>query len=156
MTDDNEKTLKRDVIDSLNKATKFLQKSLPELAKLIKTFDVVERTRKISDRKNIETISEGLMKVADAILIPREVLKHAASDFQLNELFSKIETFIAKANPAFVEMFSKEVVPTEAPTQESTKKPHVKKPRSKKESHKKTASKKVPPKRKAKRSSQRN
>ena len=111
MTDDKEKALKREIIESLNKARGFLQQSLPEIAKVIKTFDVVERVREISNSKNIETISEGVKKLADATLIPREVIKHAASDFQLNDLFSKIQAFVGKANPAFADLFSNEVVP---------------------------------------------
>jgi hypothetical protein len=152
MTDDNEKTLKRDVIDSLSKARGFLQQSLPEIAKLIKRFDMVERAQKISDSKNIETISEGVKKLFDAAVIPREVIKHAASDFQLKDLFSKIEAFIARANPTFVAMFSKEALLTEAPTKEPLIKPRVKKSQSKKERREKTVSKKLIPRSKAKRS----
>ena len=152
MPDQKGKTLKRDVIESLNKAKGLLQQSLPEIAKLIKNFDVVERARKISDSINIETITEGGKKLIDATLIPREVIKHAASDFQLNDLFSKIEAFIAKDSPASVDMRSKEELPTEAPTKETSKKPRVKKPQSKKRRFKEAVSKKVIPKSKTKRS----
>jgi hypothetical protein len=154
MTDDREKTFKKDVIESLNKAEGLLQQSLPKIAQLIKNFDAVERAKAISDPKNFETIGQGLMKLADAILIPREVIKHAASDFQLKDLFSRIEAFIAKANPAFMDLFSKKAIPAEAPTKEPSKKSRVKKPRSKKKGEK-MASKKVPPKRKTKRSPKR-
>jgi wyosine [tRNA(Phe)-imidazoG37] synthetase (radical SAM superfamily) len=148
MTADKEKTANRGAIESLIKAKVLLQQSLPEIAKLIKTFDVVERARKLSDPKNIETISEGVKKLADATLVPREIIKHAASDFQLKDLFSTIERFIAKANPAFVDMLSKEVVPKEAPTKEPSKTPRVKKLRSKRKSLKKAASKKARPQKK--------
>lgn len=156
MTNDKNKPPKTDVIESLNKARGFLQQSLPEIAKLIKTFDVVERARKISNSKNIEAISEGVKKLADATLIPRDVIKHAASDFELNELFSKIEAFIAKASPAFLDMFSKEVVPKKAPTKEPSKKPRVKRTRLKRKVLKKAVSKRARPKSKTKRSSKRN
>jgi hypothetical protein len=157
MNDDKKKTFKKGVIESLYKVNGLLQQSLLEIAQLIKNVDVVGTAKKISDPKKIESIGDGLKKLADADF-PRVMIKHAISDFQLKDLFSTVEAFIAKVNPASVDMPSKETLPKEISTNETlskeapSEKVRVKKPRSKKISPKKTVSKKTPSKKKTKRS----
>jgi hypothetical protein len=150
MTDDQEKTFKRDFIERLNKVKGLLQQSVPEIRELIKTSDVVETARKLIDPKNIEKISEGLKKLADAKL-PQATIKQAVIDFQLNDLVAKAEELVAKANLTLVKIFSKDTLPTETPPNETpTKKVHLKKAPSKKTRLKKTVSKKTPSKKKTK------
>ena len=136
MTDDQEKTLKRDVIERFNKARGRLQQSVPEIRQLIKTSDVVETARKIIDPKNIEKVRDELKKLADANL-PCAVIKQAVIDFQLKDLIAKAEALVATANLTFSKMFSKETPSTEPPTHETS---------SNKTPPKKTRSKKAPPK----------
>src|ERR1039458_890641 len=156
MTNDHKKTFKGDVIERLNKAKGRLQQSVPEIRQLIKTSHVVETARKIIDPKNIERISDGLKKLADANL-PHTIIKQAVIDFQLKDLFAKAEALVAKANPIIAKMFSKDPLPTEMPTNETSsnetpsKKVRLKKPPSKETRLKNTASKKTPSKKKTKR-----
>jgi hypothetical protein len=155
MTDDQLKTFKRDFIERLNKVKGLLQQSVPEIRELIKTSDVVETARKLIDPKNIEKISEGLKKIADATL-PQAIIKQAVIDFQLNDIVAKAEELVAKANLTLTKIFSKDTLPTETlPNEKPTKKVRLKKAPSKKTRLKKTVSKKTPSKKKTKRSSKR-
>src|SRR5260221_3359142 len=112
MTDDQGKTLKKDIIERLSKAKGRLQQSFPEIQQFIKTSDFAETARKIIDPKNIEMISDGLKKLADAKL-PHSIIKQAALDLQLKELLAKIEALVAKANFTFAKSVSKVTLPTE-------------------------------------------
>jgi hypothetical protein len=143
MTDEQEKTFKRDVVESLNKLKGRSQQSVPEIRQLIKTSDVVETARKIIDQKNIEWISDGLKKLANANL-PRAIIKQAVIDFQLKDLFAKAEELVAKANLTFANIFSKDAPPTETSTNETS---------SNETPSKKARLKKTPSKKKTKRSS---
>ena len=160
MTDDQENTFKRDFIERLNRVKGLLQQSVPEIRELIKTSDIVETARKIIDPKNIEKISEGLKKLADAKL-PQATIKQAVIDFQLNDLVAKAEELVAKANLTLAKMFSKdnlsaETLPNEmSSNKKSSKKARLKKTPSKETRLKKTVSKKRRSKNKTKRSSKR-
>jgi hypothetical protein len=157
MTGDQEKTLKRDVIERFNEAKGRLQQSVPETRHLIKVSDVVETVRKIIDPKNIEKVRDGLKKLADANL-PQGVIKQAVSDFQLKDLIAKAEALVAKTNLTVAKMFSKETFPGETATNETSsnetaaKKARLKKGSSKRTSVKKSISKRKLSKKKTKQS----
>lgn len=157
MTADQEKTVKRAVIERLNKAKGHLQQSVPEIRHLIKASEVFETVRKIIDPKNIEKVRDGLKKLADANL-PQAVIKQAVSDFQLKDLIAQAEALVARTNLTVAKMFSKETLPNETPTDEtSSDKKAAKKARSKKglsmgKSVKKSILKKKPAEKRAKRS----
>lgn len=129
--------------------SKRLQQAFPEVRQFIKTSDVVETARKIIDPKNIERISAGLKKLADAKL-PHSIIKQAVNDLQLRDLLAKAEALVAKANLTF----SKDTLPTETlpddtPSKESPpKKAALNKTPSKEARLKKTVSKKAPSKKK--------
>lgn len=155
MTDNQDKTFKRDFIERLNKVKGLLQQSVPEIREIIKKSDVIETARKIIDPMNIEKISEGLKKLAGAKL-PQATVKQAVIDFQLIDLVAKAEELVAKANLTFVKIFSKDTLSTETlPNETPTKKVRLKKAPSEKTHLKKTVSKKTPPKKRTKRSSKR-
>ena len=152
MTDDQGKTFKKDVIERLDKAKGRFQQSFPEIQQLIKTSNVVEAARKIIDPTNIEKISDGLKKLADAKL-PQSIFKQFASDIQLKDLLAKAEALVAKTNLTFAKTVSKDTLPAETPPNESAaKKAGLKKTPSTKTRLKKTVSKKVLSKKKKKRS----
>jgi hypothetical protein len=144
MTNVKKRAVKRGIIESPNKANGLLQQSLLEIAQLLKNANVVEKAIKIIDPKNIESISDGLKKLVDAEF-PRIMIKHAISDFQLNDIASTVKAFIEKADSAATsnEMSSKDT---------SSKKVRAKKPLSKKISFNKKGSKKTPLKKKPRRS----
>ena len=150
MTDDQGKTFKKDVIERFDKAKGRLQQSFPEIQQLIKTSNVVEAARKIIDPANIDRISDGLKKLADAKL-PQSILKQFASDLQLKDLLAKAGALVAKANLTFSKTASKDTPPTETfpnetSSDEPSKKARLKKTPSKgvrlKKTLKKTPSKK--------------
>jgi hypothetical protein len=148
MTDDHGKTFKKNVIDRFDRAKGRLQQSFPEIQQLIKTSHVVEAARKIIDPTNIERISDGLKKLADAKL-PQSIFKQFASDLQLKDLLANAEALVAKANLTFAKTVSKDTLPTETPPNESpAKKAGLKKTPSRKTRLKKTVSKKAPSKKK--------
>jgi hypothetical protein len=148
MTDDHGKTFKKNVIDRFDRAKGRLQQSFPEIQQLIKTSNVVEAARKIIDPTNIERISDGLKKLADAKL-PQSIFKQFASDLQLKDLLANAEALVAKANLTFAKTVSKDTLPTETPPNESpAKKAGLKKTPSRKTRLKKTVSKKAPSKKK--------
>ena len=134
--------------------SKRLQRSFPEIRQLIKTSDVVETARKIIDRKNIERISDGLKKLADAKL-PHSKIKQAVEDLQLKDLLAKAEALVAKVNltlPVSKDSPPRETFPNDTPSKESPrKKAGLKKTVSKGPRLKKTASMKAPSKKKTKR-----
>lgn len=128
-----------------------------EIRQLIKTSDVVETAKNLIDRKNIERISDGLKKLADAKL-PHSIIKQAVNDLQLKELLAKAEALVAKANLTFPKTVSKDTLPTETfpndtPSNElPSKEAGLKKTPSKDARLKKTVPKKAPSKKKTKRS----
>ncbi len=142
--------------------SKRLQQAFPEVRQFIKTSDVVETARKIIDPKNIERISAGLKKLADAKL-PHSIIKQAVNDLQLKDLLAKAEALVAKANLPFAKTVSKDTLPTDTfpndtPSKESPskkaglKKTPSKKARLKKARLKKAVSEKASSKKKTKRS----
>ncbi|HEY6859812.1 MAG TPA: hypothetical protein VI358_08515 [Pseudolabrys sp.] len=152
MADDHGKTFKKGVIDRFGRAKGRLKQSFPEIQQLIKTSNVVEAARKIIDPTNIEKISDGLKKLADAKL-PQSIFKQFASDIQLKDLLAKAEALVAKTNLTFAKTVSKDTLPAETPPNESAaKKAGLKKTPSTKTRLKKTVSKKVLSKKKKKRS----
>ncbi|MGZ4964832.1 MAG: hypothetical protein ACXWC8_19930 [Limisphaerales bacterium] len=156
MTDDQGKTFKKDVIERFDKAKGRLQQSFPEIQQLIKTSNVVEAARKIIGPTNIERISDGLKKLADAKL-PQSIFKQFASDLQLKDLLAKAEALVAKANLTFAKTVSRDTLPTETfpnetpPNELPSKKAGLKKTPSKGTRLKKTVSKKTLSKKKTKR-----
>jgi hypothetical protein len=137
--------------------SKRLQQSFPEIQQLLKTYDVIGTARKIIDSKNFEKISNGLRKLADTKL-PHSIIKQAASDLQLKDLFAKAEALFAKANLTLSKDVSNESLPTQTPPNDETsstvspsKKAGLKKTPSRKTELQQTVSKKMPSKKKTKR-----
>ena len=87
MTDDQENSFKRDVIERLNKAKDCLQQSGPEMRKLISASGVFETAKKIIHSKNIERISDGLKKLADVNFHAR--IKQGVVELKPKHLFAK-------------------------------------------------------------------
>ena len=129
MTDDQEKTFKKDVIERFDKAKGRIQQSFPEIQQLIKTSNVVEAARKIIDPAH-------------------SIFKQFASDIQLKDLLAKAEALVAKANLTFAKTVSKDALPTETFSERRLRANHLqrklelKKTPSKKTRLKKTVSKK--------------
>jgi hypothetical protein len=97
----------------------------------------------------------AIFRFADANL-PNVILKHAVSDFQLNDLFEKAKALFAKANLTFANRDSKDTRRTKTPKIEKPPKTvRLKKTPPKKRSAKKTVSNKPPSKKKTKRRSKR-
>src|SRR5262245_26941744 len=95
MTDDQERTFKKEFMERLDKAKGLLQQSFPEMQQLIKTSNVIEVARKIIDPA-------------------QSIFKQFADDIQLKDLFVKAEALVANANLTFAKTISKEAPPTQA------------------------------------------
>ena len=113
MADDQEKAFKKELMERLDKAKGRLQQSFPEIQQLIKTSNVVEVARKITDPA-------------------QSIFKQFADDIQLKDLFAKAEALVANANLNFAKTISKDapstqVFPNETHSNELPPKKAVKK-----------------------------
>ena len=137
MTDDQEKSFKKDLIERLDKAKGRLQQSFPEIQQLIKTSNVVVAAGKIIDPA-------------------QSIFKQFANDIQLKDLLAKAEALVARANLTITKTVSKdtsltETFPNETPTNElPSKKAVLKKAPSKEVRQKKPLKEKAPSKKKTK------
>ena len=95
MTNDQEGAFKKEFMDRLDKAKDRLQQSFPEIQQLIKTSNVLEVARKITDPA-------------------QSIFKQFADDIQLKDLFVKAEALVANANLTFTKAISKDTPPTQA------------------------------------------
>ena len=94
MTDDQEKSLKKEFIERFDKAKGRLRQSFPEIQQLIKTSNVVEAARKIIDPAH-------------------SIFQQFASDIQLKDLLAKAQALLAKADLTFAKAVSKDAVQAE-------------------------------------------
>jgi hypothetical protein len=130
MDDDQEKAFKKEFIERLDKAKDRLRQSFPEIQQLIKTSNVVEVARKITDPA-------------------QSIFKQFADDIQRRDLFAKAEALVAKANLTVSKTISRDTPQTETPPNEAlanelpSKKASLKKVSLKKVSLKKVSLKKV-------------
>jgi hypothetical protein len=142
MDDDQEKAFKKEFMERLDKAKGRLQHSFPEIQQLIKTSNVVEVARKITDPA-------------------QSIFKQFADDIQLKDLLAKAEALVAKANLTVTKTISGDTPPTETSPNEApenelpSKKVSLKKVSSKGVRPKKPLKKKTPSKKKKKRPSKR-
>jgi len=143
MTDDQNKTAKKESPDRLGKAQGRLQQSFPEIRQLIKTSNALDVARKIIDPA-------------------QSIFRQFADDIQLKDLLAKAEALVANSNLAFTKAVSKQSPPAETlqdrtASKESSREAGIKKGLSNRARPKKAApktalpkKKKRPPKRKVK------